>query len=86
MDLVTKRWWSIAWACAIMVMSVCGEYACPRGIRSQAWGCVYELVPLSVPSNKACTRLGVRTAFFEHLPGSGEVSFRGRIHPPTPSE
>jgi hypothetical protein len=36
-------------------------------------------------ANTACTRLGVRAAFFEHVSGFGGIPFRERIHPPTPS-
>jgi len=36
-------------------------------------------------ANTACTRLGVRAAFFEHFSGFCGIPFRGRIHAPTPS-
>ena len=38
-----------------------------------------------LPPNTACTRLGVRAAFFEHVSGFRGSPFRGLIHPPTPS-
>ena len=35
--------------------------------------------------NKACSRLGVRAAFFEPFRGLEFFPFRRRVHPPTPS-
>ena len=43
------------------------------------------VIPNLVTPNNACTRLGVRAAFFGHFPGSELVPFRWRVHPPTPS-